>query len=69
VTAVLSAVDVARHTVTLIGADGHKRIVDIHQLKQRDTADKLKPGELVRITFVEAVAISLDPKNDAGQAG
>jgi hypothetical protein len=69
VTTVLSAIDVAHNTVTLQGADGHKRIIDVHQLKQRGQLDKLKAGDLVRVTFVEASAISLDPKSEDGHAG
>jgi len=69
VTTVLSAIDVAHNAVTLVGADGHKRIIDVHQLKQHNELGKLKLGDLVRVTFVEATAISLDPKIDGENAG
>jgi hypothetical protein len=69
VTTVLSAIDAAHNTITLVGADGHKRIIDVHQLKQRNQLSKLKAGDLVRVTFVEAAAISLDPNNERTTAG
>lgn len=68
VTTTLAAVDVAHKTVTLLGADGHKRIIDVHQLKPSIKLDKLKIGDLVRVTFVEAFAIALEPKIDAEKA-
>jgi hypothetical protein len=68
VTAVLSAIDGARNTVTLTGADGHKRIIDVHQLKQHDQLSKLKAGDLVRVTYVDAAAISLNPAGDGEYA-
>jgi hypothetical protein len=60
VTTALSAIDMARDTVTLTGADGHKRIIDVRQLDKRDDFAKLKVGDLVRVTYMEALAISLD---------
>lgn len=69
VTTVLAAIDMAHNTVTLVGADGHKRIVDVHQLKQRNQLSKLKAGDVVRVTYAEATAISLDPAGEGGHAG
>jgi hypothetical protein len=64
VTTTLSAIDMAHDTVTLTGADGHKRIIDVRELDKRDDFAKLKVGDMVRVTYVEALAISLDPKRD-----
>jgi propanediol utilization protein len=68
VTATLSAINVARNTITLTGADGHKRIIDVHQLKQRNQLGDLKAGDLVRVTYVDAAAISLDPAGEGQYA-
>jgi len=62
VTTTLSAIDMAHDTVTLTGADGHKRVIDVRQLDKRDDFSKLKVGDMVRVTYVEALAISLDPE-------
>lgn len=62
VTTTLSAIDMVHDTVTLTGADGHARIIDVRELDKRDDFAKLKVGDLVRVTYVEALAISLDPK-------
>lgn len=62
VTAKLSAIDMAGGTVTLTGDDGYSRIVDVANLHKRDDVSKLKVGDLVSVTYVEELAISLDPK-------
>ncbi|RDS81138.1 hypothetical protein DWU98_11380 [Dyella monticola] len=62
VTATLSAMDMANGTVTLTGDDGYSRIVDVGNLHKREDVSKLKVGDLVSVTYVEELAISLDPK-------
>jgi len=62
VTTTLSAIDMTHDTVTLTSADGNTRIIDVRDLDKRDDFAKLKVGDLVRVTYVEALAVSLDPK-------
>jgi hypothetical protein len=58
IVATITAIDKANGSVTLTGADGKK--VDV---KARDpkNLDKVKVGDLVEITYTEALAISVEP--------
>ena len=58
VTATITAIDLANGTVTLTGPGGNSQTI-----KARDPANlkKVKVGDLVDITYTEAVAISVQP--------
>lgn len=62
VTTELTDVDVAHHTVTLTGSDGKQRTIEVKDPERRAMLAKLKVGELVRITYMEAVAVTVTPK-------
>jgi hypothetical protein len=62
VTTELTDVDVEHHTVTLTGADGHQRTVEVRDPERRAMLAKLKVGEMVRITYMEAMAVTVVPK-------
>jgi hypothetical protein len=62
VTTTLSAIDMANDKVTLTGADGYARVVDVRELDKHADFAKYKVGDLVRVTYVEELAISLEPK-------
>ena len=57
-TATITAIDLANGTVTLTGPGGNAQVI-----KARDPANlrKVKVGDLVDITYTEAVAISVQP--------
>lgn len=59
VTSKLTAVDMKNHTVTLTGADGKSRVIEVKDPKRQAQMSKLKVGQMVRITYVEALAISV----------
>jgi Cu/Ag efflux protein CusF len=58
-TATIDAIDKAASTVTLKGPEGNTQVFKI-----RDTAklDQVKVGDLVQLTYTEAVAVSVEPK-------
>lgn len=62
VTSKLTAVDLKHHTVTLTGADGHERVIEVKDPERQAQMGKLKVGDMVRITYVEALAITVTPK-------
>ncbi|WP_130617651.1 hypothetical protein [Dyella amyloliquefaciens] len=59
VTSKLTAVDLKNHTVTLTGADGKSRVLEVKDPKRQAQMSKLQVGQMVRITYVEALAISV----------
>lgn len=59
VTSKLTAVDLKNHTVTLTGADGKSRVIEVKDPKRQAKMKELKVGQMVRITYVEALAISV----------
>ncbi|WP_243048211.1 copper-binding protein [Dyella sp. RRB7] len=63
-TTTLSAISLDHETLTLTAADGHSRTIDVRKLEDRNKLSKLKVGDLVRVTYAEAMAISLQPKED-----
>ncbi len=67
VTSKLTAVDLKNHTVTLTGEDGKSRVIEVKDPKRQAKMNKLKVGDMVRITYVEALAISVTPKGKAKQ--
>lgn len=64
VTARLTAVDLTNHTVTLEGADGKQRVIEVKDPARQARMSKLTVGEMVRITYVEALAVQVSPKSE-----
>lgn len=62
ITSKLTAVDLKHHTVTLTGADGKERVIEVKDPARQARMSKLKVGDMVRITYVEAVAVTVTPK-------
>jgi Cu/Ag efflux protein CusF len=62
VTSKLTAVDLKHHTVTLTGADGKERVIEVKDPARQARMSKLKVGDMVRITYVEALAVTVTPK-------
>ncbi len=58
VTAKIKAIDKKNNTVTLKGPQGNMRTVKV---KDPSKLDKVKVGDLVSITYTEALAISVEP--------
>ncbi len=65
ITAKLTAVDLKNHTVTLTGADGNSRTIEVKDPERQKRMNKLKVGDMVRITYVEALALTVTPKEKA----
>ncbi|WP_156171283.1 hypothetical protein [Dyella japonica] len=61
VTAKLTAVDLKKHTVTLTGADGKTRVIEVKDPARQARLSKLKVGDMVRITYAEALAVTVNP--------
>jgi len=61
VTAKLTAVDLTKHTVTLTGADGKPRVIEVRDPSRQARLSKLKVGDMVRITYAEALAVAVNP--------
>jgi len=57
-TATIEAIDLANGTVTLKGPEGNSRTI---KARNPDNLKKVKVGELVDITYTEAVAIKVEP--------
>ena len=62
VTAKLTAVDLKQHTVTLTGADGQPRVIEVTDPARQARLSSLKVGDMVRISYIEALAIKVTPK-------
>lgn len=62
VTAKLTAVDLTKHTVTLTGADGKPRVIEVKDPTRQARLSKLKVGDMVRITYAEALAVTVTPQ-------
>ncbi|MBK8908894.1 MAG: hypothetical protein IPM60_13615 [Rhodospirillales bacterium] len=58
----VASVDAANNTVTLRGADGNTRTLDVKNPENQERLKTLKVGDLVQIDLVEVVAVSLKPK-------
>jgi len=57
VTATITAIDKAAHTVTIKGPEGNTETV---KAKDPKNLDRIKVGDLVEITYAQALAVSLD---------
>jgi hypothetical protein len=60
-TVVIEAVDRATHSVTFSGPAG-SRTVDVVDPKAQQFISTLKQGDEVQLTYVEALAVTLEPK-------
>jgi hypothetical protein len=58
----VAAVDPVRNTVTLRGADGSLRTLDVKNPDNQRKLQTLKVGDLVQFDVIEAVAVGLKPK-------
>jgi hypothetical protein len=65
VTSKLSAVDLKHHTVTLTGPDGKSRTIEVKDPARQAQLSKLKVGDMVVATYVEALAVTVTPKAPA----
>lgn len=59
ITAALTAIDLKNHTVTLKGPEGNERTIEVKDPARQARMAQLKVGDLVRITYVEAVAVEV----------
>jgi Spy/CpxP family protein refolding chaperone len=62
ITSKLTAIDLKKHTVTLQGPDGKQRVVEVKDPARQARMTRLRVGDLVRITYVEALAVDVVPK-------
>jgi hypothetical protein len=56
----VEAVDLAANTVTLSGASGEKRTVEVKDPKVRERLKTVKPGDVVVVTYTESLAMRLE---------
>jgi hypothetical protein len=61
-TVVIEAIDRATHSVTFTGPAGMSRTVDVVDPKAQQFIGTLKKGDEVQLTYVEALAVTLEPK-------
>lgn len=62
VTSRLTALDLKNHTVTLTGPDGKQRVINVKDPARQARMNMLKVGQMVRVTYVEAIAVTVTPK-------
>ena len=65
ITSRITALDMATHTVTLTGPDGKQRKIEVTDPTRQARMSQLKVGDLVRMTYVEGVAVQVTPKAKA----
>jgi len=65
VTSKLTAIDLKNHTVTLKGPDGNERTIEVKDPARQADMAKLKVGDMVVATYVEALAVTVTPKAKA----
>jgi hypothetical protein len=61
-TVVIEGVDRATNSVTFVGPAGMSRTVDVVDPKARQFISTLQKGDEVELTYVEALAVTLEPK-------
>jgi Cu/Ag efflux protein CusF len=61
-TVVIEAVDRATNSVSFVGPSGMTRTVNVKDPKAQKFISDLKKGDEVQLTYVEAVAVTLEPK-------
>jgi hypothetical protein len=57
----ITAVDLAKHTVSFIDPEGLAQTITVQDPKMRDFIKTLKAGDEVAVTYTEALAISVEP--------
>lgn len=62
ITSKLTALDLKNHTVTLSGPDGKQRVIKVKDPARQARMTHLKVGQMVRVTYVEAIAVTVTPK-------
>ncbi|HET6553421.1 MAG TPA: hypothetical protein VFG49_07790 [Dyella sp.] len=62
VTSKLTALDLKAHTMTLTGADGKERVIQVKDPERQKKLAELKVGDMVLVTYVEAFTIKVTPK-------
>ncbi|MFC4528647.1 hypothetical protein ISN76_16595 [Dyella halodurans] len=65
IVAKLAAVDMKNHTVTLQGDNGEKHVIEVKDPARQARMSQLKVGDMVRITYVEAVVVTVTPQGKA----
>lgn len=58
----VESVDLANNTVTLTGPKGNTRTVKVRRPDIQERIKTLKPGDQVQVTYTEAMAIKVEPK-------
>jgi hypothetical protein len=58
----IESVDTSFNTVTFKRADGLERVIAIQDPEAQRFIRKLKRGDMVQITYMEAIAVSVQPK-------
>jgi hypothetical protein len=58
----ITAIDLVNHTVTLRGAEGNSRTISIKNPQMQQRMSNLQVGDLVELTYSEALATRLMPK-------
>ena len=61
-TVTIESVDTKTHSVTFIGPSGMTRTVDVVDPKAQKFIAELKKGDEVELTYVEALAVTVEPK-------
>ena len=56
-------IDLANHTVTLRGADGQSRVIGVKDPEMQERMRNLIVGDLVELTYSEAVAAKILPRS------
>jgi hypothetical protein len=59
----VTAVDLVAYTATLRGADGQSRTVAVKDPQMQDRMRNLRVGDLVELTYSEAVTAKVLPKS------
>jgi hypothetical protein len=59
---VIESVDNKTHSVTFTGPSGLSRTVDVVDPKAQKFISELKKGDEVELTYVEALAVTVEPK-------
>jgi hypothetical protein len=63
VTAKIVAIDKKHYTVTMVGPKGREEMFEVKDPAMRAELVKLKPGQVIRATFTDAVAVAVTPAN------
>jgi hypothetical protein len=61
ITAKIVAIDKKHYTVTLVGPKGRHEVFQVKDPDMRAELVKLSPGQVIRATFTDAVAVAVNP--------